>query len=111
MVASASSITCISSYHITLLSLRTVHMDLIMYKTKPDHMSGYRNVVLRPFIATLTYQFGILALPLLLVGKFPCFSSTLTAPALGGALIGRDESQSPVGVKRVEDEMFHATRM
>lgn len=61
MVASASSITCFSSYHITLLSLRTVHMDLIMYKTKPDHMSGYKNVVLRPFVATLTYLFGVLA--------------------------------------------------
>lgn len=59
MGASASSITCFSSYHITLLSLRTVHMDLIMYQTKPDHMAGYKNVVLRPLTATLTYQFAL----------------------------------------------------
>lgn len=111
MLASASSITCFSSYHITLLSLRIVHMDLIMCKTKPDHISAFKNVVLRPSITTLTYHFGILAIATTSSRKIPLAVQTSTGPALGGALICRDESQSHVGVKRVENGMFHAARM
>lgn len=71
MVSSASSITCFSSYHITLLFLRIVHMDLIMCKTKPDHISAFKNVVLRSSIATLTYHFGVLAIATTSSRKIP----------------------------------------